>query len=157
MSEATRNPTGYGENAGIIGISTSLGLYVAGLVDDPNLSNAIVVGAAIVGKAALTLVNNLMGGTLAAKLGAGAMKGAKLGVVLLAMWLPMGCGTTFGQSLGIGDEWTKENCELLDWVNFAENYVCTSEDRAVCHHSTAAAYHTGKALCLGLSDDAVTE
>ncbi len=157
MSEATRNPTGHGENAAILGVFTSIGLFLGGLVDDPNLSNAIVVGTTIAGKAIFTAINNAMGGTLASKMGAGAMKGAKLGVVLLAMWLPLGCGTTLGQSLGIGDKWTKENCDLLDWVDFAEAYVCSSDDPAVCHHSTAAAYHTGKALCLGLSDDAVTE
>ncbi len=78
MSEATRHPTGHGENAGIIGISASIGLYLASLVSDPNLSNAIIIATPVVGKAVLTAINNKMGGTLAGKLGAPPMKGAKL-------------------------------------------------------------------------------
>lgn len=87
----TRNPTGHGENAAILGVFTSIGLWLGGLVDDPNLSNAIVVGTTIVGKALFTAINNRMGGTLAGALGMGAMKGAQLGVILLALWLPLGC------------------------------------------------------------------
>jgi len=107
MSAATRNPTGHGENAAIIGVFTYLGMYLAGLVDDPNLSTVIVMVTTIAGKAIFTMINNAMGGTLASLLGAGAMKGAQLGVVLLALWLPLGCSwaitsegafANFGQS-----------------------------------------------------------
>lgn len=87
----TRNPTGHGENAAILGVFTSIGLWLGGLVDDPNLSNAIVVGTTIAGKALFTVINNKMGGTLASALGLGAMKGAQLGTILLALWLPLGC------------------------------------------------------------------
>ena len=78
MSETTRNPTGYGENATVLGICTSIGLYLSSMVPDENLSNAIIIAAPIVGKALLTMANNAMGGTLASLLGLQAMKGSKL-------------------------------------------------------------------------------
>jgi len=99
----TRNPTGHGENAAILGVFTSIGLWLGGLVDDPNLSNAIVVGTTIIGKALFTAINNKMGGTLAGALGMKAMKGAQLGALLLVM--PLGCVgsiTGHGAALVVG-------------------------------------------------------
>lgn len=92
----TRNPTGHGENAAILGVFTYLGMYLAGLVDDPNLSTAIVAITTIAGKALFTAINNRMGGTLAGALGMRAMKGAQLGAILLALWLPLGCSVQIG-------------------------------------------------------------
>jgi len=63
----------------------------------------------------------------------------------------LGCGTGL---LGVGDEWTKEDCANLELVMFANGFVCKSEDAEICQNSMLAAYHTGKALCLGLSDEA---
>lgn len=69
-------------------------------------------------------------------------------IVTLIAIASLGCGTGL---MGIGDEWTKKDCATLDYVTFAEGFVC-SDDAEVCHHSMLAAYHTGMALCLGLSD-----
>jgi len=97
----TRNPTGHGENAAILGVFTYLGMYLAGLVEDPNLSTAIVMVTTIAGKALFTTINNKMGGTLASALGMKAMKGAQLGAILLALWLPLGC-SAFAGPQGVG-------------------------------------------------------
>ena len=68
---------------------------------------------------------------------------------LLCMAVALGCGT---QLLGIGDEWTKEDCSTLNYVTFAEGFVCSGNAK-VCHHTMLASYHTGMAICLGLSDE----
>lgn len=80
MSEATRNPTGMGENAGVLALAGYIGVYLAGLVDDPALSNVIIVGVTILGKTLLTLLNNAMGGTLVGLMNIGPMKGSVLKV-----------------------------------------------------------------------------
>ncbi len=79
--ETTRNPSGWIENAGILAIFGSLGLWLSGLVEDQHLQNAIIVGMPIAGKTVLIAINNAMGGTLASLIGAGPMTGAKLALV----------------------------------------------------------------------------
>ena len=73
-------------------------------------------------------------------------------LIVLAAAAILGCGTNL-----VGDDWTKADCSTLDYVTFAETFVCSSDDAQVCHHSMLAAYHTGMALCLGLSDEDVEE
>ena len=71
-------------------------------------------------------------------------------MICVLLMLPLGCGSGL---LGIGDQWTKSDCAKLDLVTFAEGFVCAGGDAEICHHSMLGAYHTGKALCLGLSDE----
>jgi len=71
-------------------------------------------------------------------------------VLIVLVALALGCGADL---LGIGDEWTKSDCGKLDLLTFAEKYTCASEDALICHHSMLAAYHTGQAICIGLSDE----
>lgn len=107
MAEATRDPSGWIENAGILAIFGYLGLWLSGQVADPHLQDAIVLAMPIAGKTLLIWINNRLGGTLASLVGAPAMKGAKLAVwgLLLAAGLalapvrafageipPIGCG-----------------------------------------------------------------
>ena len=106
----TRNPTGHGENAAILGVFTSIGLWLGSLVDDPNLRSAIVVLTTLVGKFAFTVASNWLGAPIASLVGAGAMKGAQLGVILLALWLPLGCvgyAGPHGVGINVGKSTTK--------------------------------------------------
>ncbi len=91
MPEATRNPAGHGEDTTILTLSFSLGVYLSGLVEDPNLGTFILGLTTLAGQILSTLFRNWLGAPLASLVGAGAMKGAKLGVILLALWLPLGC------------------------------------------------------------------
>jgi len=95
MSESTRNPTGYGENVTLLGVFFSVGLWLGGLVDDPNLGTAIHGATVLAGKVAQTFAANLFGAPLASALGAGAMKGARVGTTLLLL-MALGCGYTIG-------------------------------------------------------------
>lgn len=70
--------------------------------------------------------------------------------LLLIVISALSCGSGL---MGVGDDWTQSDCSKLDLVTFAESFVCSGGDAEVCHHSMLAAYHTGKALCLGLSDE----
>ena len=132
MSEATRNPTGHGETATVLTLCLSLGMYLGSLVDDPNLTNFIIGATTLGGKFLQTFLSNWLGAPLASMVGAGAMKGAKLGVVLLAMWLPLGCSwaitsegafANFGQSsmstCGTGQV-EGENCTTLSGAPISE-------------------------------------
>lgn len=65
--------------------------------------------------------------------------------------LTLGCGSGL---LGVGNQWTKDDCAKLNLVTFAEGFVCSGEDAEICQNSMLAAYHTGMAICLGLSDEA---
>lgn len=95
MSEATRHPTGYGENLAVLAIAGSIGKYLASLVGDPNLSELIIGGTMMGGKLFQTWLANHHGAPLAHVLPGveNAMKGAKLGVILMAAYLPLGCAT----------------------------------------------------------------
>lgn len=71
-------------------------------------------------------------------------------ILIVLVSLSLSCGSGL---MGVGDEWTKSDCEKLDLVTFAESFVCASDDAEVCHHTMLGAYHSGMALCLGLSDE----
>ncbi len=88
---STRHPTGYGENISVLLLAGLLGKYLGGLVGDPNLTELIMGGTMMGGKIAQTFFANHYGAPLSHAVGANAMKGAKLGVILLALWLPTGC------------------------------------------------------------------
>ena len=102
MPEATRNPAGHGEDVTILTLSVSLGVYLSGLVSDPNLGNFILGLTTIAGQIISTVLRNWLGAPLASLIGAGVMKGAKVGVILLALWLPLGCSAFVGpQGAGV--------------------------------------------------------
>lgn len=96
MSTATRNPAGHGEDVTVLTIFFSLGVYLSGLVDDPSLGNFILGLTTLAGQILSTVLRNWLGAPLASLVGAGVMKGARVGVILLALGLPLGCSVQVG-------------------------------------------------------------
>ena len=155
MSRLTRAPAGIIETGTVIGLFVKIGLYLQTLIISTGIEAAeqlgeiALIATPMLGNALLTWWLNRRGAPLAQSLGMGPMKGAQLSLVFLALLLSPGCGLGL---LGIGDQWTQEDCAKLDLVTFAENFVCPG-DATVCEDTMLAAYHTGRALCFGLSDE----
>jgi hypothetical protein len=81
------------------------------------------------------------------------MRTALLLLVLAAAVIFSACATL--------ENWTVDSCVELDLATFAESYVCRDaswrndlspeKNAELCHHTMMAAFHTGKAACIGAS------
>jgi hypothetical protein len=92
---------------------------------------------------------------------------ALLPFLLLASVAAMPPYTIGCASMNAGAGFNVDDCAKLDVATFAESYVCTAvvsstdpteaeRNAAICHHSMLAAYHTSKAICIGLAPESET-
>lgn len=110
MSAATRHPAGMTETGAASAIFIKMGIYVQSLIlgsgidSAEQLAEVALIAVPVALGAAMTWFYNRRGGPLAGKF-IGPMKGAQLGAILIALWLPLGCAmaiTGDGAFLNVG-------------------------------------------------------
>lgn len=140
QSTTTRNPSGYGEDATVLAVFGSIGAYLASLVPDPNLTQAIVIASAILGQIAATRLRNYLGDSIVGALGGRPAKGTIVSLALILCVSSFACGDlTVAECQSRADQ---ARAGALGCVYFPEE-----PDRAKCVAAADAAVAISRLGC----------